>query len=73
MARHMGADKDTEKLIRAARRTWGHDSVSLTKGNHVRFLHPNGRDIFIGSLTGNVTSQRKLKAQLTKAGLPIGA
>lgn len=73
MAKHMGADKDTEKLIRLARKEWGYEAVSLTKSNHVRFLHPNGKDIFLASLTGSVTSQRKLRSQLKKAGLPIAA
>lgn len=66
MSRHTGADKDTEKMIRQARKQ-GWD-VSLTKGNHVKFVPPEGAIIF-GSLTGSVTSQRKLRAQLKKAGL----
>lgn len=68
MARNMGADKDTEKMIRAARKQ-GWD-VSLTKGNHVKFIPPNKSfGIIIGSLTGSVTSQRKLRHQLVRAGL----
>ena len=67
MSRHMGADKDTNKLIRAARKQgW---NVSLTNGNHVKFVPPGTGSIIFGSLTGSVTSQRKLRAQLQKAGV----
>jgi hypothetical protein len=66
----MGTDKDTEKLIRAARKQWGSDSVSITKGNHLKFVPPHkDQPIIIGSLTGTVTSRRKLHSQLRKAGL----
>lgn len=68
MGRLMGANKDTEKLIRRARKQWGADSVALTKGNHIKFLPPGG-SMIIGSLTGSVTSERKLTSQLKKAGL----
>jgi len=68
MARHTGADKDTEKLIRAARKQWGSDAVMITKGNHIKFVPPQG-DLIFGALTGCQTGQRKLKAQLRKAGL----
>lgn len=67
MGRHMGADKDTEKMIRQARKQ-GWD-VSLTRGNHVKFVPPHGGGIIFGSLTGSITGQRKLQAQLRKAGL----
>lgn len=67
MSRHMGANKDTEKLVRSARKQ-GWD-VSLTKGNHIKFVPPGNGGIIFGSLTGSVTSQRKLTAQLRKAGL----
>lgn len=67
MSRHTGADKDTEKLIRSARKQ-GWD-VSITRGNHVKFIPPHNGGIIFGSLTGSITGQRKLGAQLRKAGL----
>lgn len=67
MASSLGADKDTAKLIRAARKArW---EVSLTKGNHVKFIPPGEGSIIFGSLTGSVTSQKKLRSQLHKAGV----
>lgn len=67
MGKLTGADKDTEKLIRAARKQ-GWD-VSVTRGNHIKFVPPGCGGIIFGSLTGSVTGQRKLGAQLRKAGL----
>lgn len=69
MASNLGADKDTAKLMRLAKKTWGPQSVRLTKGNHIQFLPPHSRVIITGSLTGSVTSQRKLRSQLRKEGL----
>lgn len=66
-----GADKDTEKMIRVASRAWGRDSVRLTRGNHIQFRPPHSTTTIIGSLTGSVTSQRKLRAQLRKQGLAV--
>lgn len=68
MARHTGADKDTEVLIRKARKQgW---EVTITKGNHIKFVPANKEmSIIIGSLTGSVTGQRTLKRNLIKAGL----
>lgn len=67
----LGADKDTEKLVRIARKTWGQDAVRLTRGNHIQFFPPGSKQIILGALTGSVTSQRKLRGQLMKAGLPV--
>lgn len=67
MSKQMGADKDTNKLIRAARKQgW---EVSITKGNHVKFVPPGSGDIIFGALTGSITGQRMLKRQLQKAGV----
>lgn len=68
MARLSGADKDTEKLIRLARKQ-GWD-VSITKGNHIKFVPSDPQHgIIFGALTGSVTGQRKLRHQLRRAGL----
>ncbi|WP_156022946.1 hypothetical protein [Terracoccus sp. 273MFTsu3.1] len=71
MASNLGADKDTAKMMRAATKTWGKQSVRMTKSNHIQFLPPHSRIIITGSLTGSVTSQRKLRGQLRKAGLAV--
>lgn len=67
MGKRLGADKDTEKLIRAARR--GGWDVSVTGGNHVKFVPPHDGEIIFGSLTGCGPGQRKLRARLVKAGV----
>jgi len=68
MSKKFGADKDTEKLARLARRSgW---TVRLTRGNHLLFVAPSG-ERFVGSLTGCGTGQRKLQRSLMKAGLAV--
>lgn len=63
----LGTDKDIEKIAKAARRQgW---QVDITRGNHLRFRSPDGLQTIIGSLSGNVTSNKKLKSQLMKAGV----
>lgn len=71
MAGKFGADKDTEKMVRVARKAWGQDAVRLTRGNHIQFFPPGNSQIILGALTGSVTSQRKLRGQLRKAGLAV--
>jgi hypothetical protein len=67
MGRHLGADKDTEKLVRAARKCgW---TVSVTGGNHLKFTPPGSGHIIFGALTGCGPGQRKLRAALVKAGV----
>ena len=67
MGTRLGADKDTEKLVRAARRSgW---RVSVTGGNHLKFMPPDGGQILFGALTGCGPGQRKLKMALMKAGV----
>jgi predicted RNA binding protein YcfA (HicA-like mRNA interferase family) len=69
MSHNFGADKDTEKLIRAARKQgW---EVRLTKGNHIQFLPPNSREIVVASLTGSIRSQRHLRHNLSRAGMAL--
>lgn len=66
MAR-LGTDKDIQRLVRAAEREgW---AVSVTGGNHIRFRSPDGFTTIIGSMSGGVTSNKKLKSQLLKAGV----
>lgn len=65
----VGADKETEKLVKAARKA-GWD-VSVTGGNHIKFLPPNGEDAVIAGLTGGGYALPKLKNQLKKRGLHI--
>jgi predicted RNA binding protein YcfA (HicA-like mRNA interferase family) len=46
--------------------------VEATRNNHVRFLSPDGKHMFIASTTaGSSGAMSKLKAQLRKAGLPL--
>lgn len=68
----LGASKDIEKVAKAARRQkW---TVTVTGGNHIRWLSPNGKDIVISGLTGstgNDAGWRKSLTQLKRAGLHI--
>ena len=67
MGTRVGADKDTEKLVRSARRRgW---LVTVTGGNHLRFQPPDGGRILFGSLTGCGPGQLKLRRALGKAGV----
>jgi hypothetical protein len=66
--RHMGTDKDTEKLVRIARKQdW---RVELTRGNHLLFVSPSGERI-LGGLTSSGGGQRRLRYALIKAGLVV--
>lgn len=67
--KRLGADKDTEKLVRAARRAWGENSVRLTSGNHIMFYPPGSGQIVTASLTGSTSGQRKLRLTLRRFGL----
>lgn len=67
MGKSLGANKDIEKLARAARKQgW---TVEVTRGNHVKFIPPDGGRFHIGSLTGCQSGDKKFAAQLKKAGL----
>ena len=52
---NLGINKDLEPLARRCRKA-GWD-VGVTKGNHVRWVAPDG-EVFITSLTGRSTSAR---------------
>lgn len=66
----LGADKDVEKLAKKARAEgW---EVTVTGGNHIKWLAPNGKDMVISGLTGsrgNDAGWRKALTQLKRAGL----
>lgn len=64
-----GTNKETEKLIRFAR-SEGWD-VSITRGNHIKFLSPNGVDMVIGGMTPNTSGVLQLRRRLKMAGLSI--
>lgn len=67
MSKRFGANKDTEKLIQRARRQgW---KVEMTRGNHIKFLPPNGGDIIIGGLTSCNSGVLQLQKRLRRAGL----
>lgn len=68
MGRSLGANKDIEKFIRAARKQWGPDSVKVTGGNHLKFMPPEGPPIF-GGLTACGPGVKKFMSALRKAGL----
>jgi len=61
MSKRVGTDKDVEKLIKIARK---HNVVvEITKGNHLKWVAPNGQIYFCG-LTSSGNSQvvvRKVK------------
>lgn len=70
MARHLGTDKDIEKLARQARKQgW---AVELTRNNHVRWVSPDkDQDIIIGGLTSCKSGTKQLQKRLKKAGLVL--
>lgn len=64
-----GANKDTEKLIRLAKKQgW---SVEITRGNHLKFLPPSGGDFIISGLTMSHSGILQTKKRLVKAGLRL--
>lgn len=63
---NFGANKDVEKIIRIARKQ-GWD-VQMTKGNHIKFIPPNG-DFIISGLSMRDSGVLQLKKRLKKAGL----
>jgi hypothetical protein len=65
----LGADKEIEQVAKKARKAnW---EVSITGGNHIKWLSPNGEDIVISGLTGCGPGWIKAKNQLKRAGLHI--
>lgn len=70
MGRLLGTDKETERLIRAARRDgW---EVSITGSGHIRFRSPDpGVPLIFGSLTTSTHGARALRRDLAKAGLEV--
>lgn len=68
MAKHLGTDKETEKLRRIAEKNgW---KVTVTGGNHLKWAPPNGEPYFCG-LTAGGYALPKLKNELKKRGLNI--
>lgn len=69
MAR-VGASKDIEKLVKAARKQgW---EVTVTGGNHLRFVPPDkSMPIVHGALTGTGPGIVKLRTQLRRSGLSV--
>ena len=66
MSKHLGANKDIEKLARKARKAgW---TVEITGNNHVRFTNPTGQTI-VGGLTTCGPGVKKFSSQLRRAGL----
>jgi hypothetical protein len=69
MSKRLGADKEIEKVAKAARKAkW---DVSITGGNHIRWNNPQGETVCISGLTGATPGWIKAKNQLKKAGLHI--
>lgn len=64
-----GANKETEKMIRIAKREgW---NVEVTRGNHLKFLPPNNGPIIIAGLTSNTSGVLQTRKRLRKAGLNV--
>jgi len=70
MGKGYGADKDTEKLIRLAKKQgW---SIEVTGGNHLKWLPPTkSQDLVISGLTMNTSGILQTKKRLKKAGLNV--
>jgi hypothetical protein len=68
MAKRLGTDKDTQKLLNAAEKQgW---TISITKGNHIKCVPPTkDGQILIGALTGTPTGMKKFRASLMKQGV----
>jgi hypothetical protein len=65
----LGADKEIEKAARKARKEdW---EVTVTGGNHIRWVDPDGKVVCISGLTGAGPGWVKAKNQLKKSGLHI--
>jgi 2-keto-3-deoxy-galactonokinase len=65
----VGADKEIEKVVKKARKDkW---TVTVTGGNHIRWVDPKGDTVCISGLTGATPGWIKAKNQLKKAGLHI--
>jgi 2-keto-3-deoxy-galactonokinase len=63
----IGADKEIEKLVKKARKdNW---DVTVTGGNHIKWVDPDGNTVCISGLTGSTPGWVKAKNQLKKAGL----
>lgn len=60
-------DTDIEKIARQARKTgW---TVTVTGGNHVKWISPNKEITLTSGLTANTRSWANFKVLLRKAGL----
>lgn len=65
----LGADKEIEKLAKKARKDgW---EVTVTGGNHIKWVDPDGILVVVSGLTGSNPGWIKAKNQLKKAGLHI--
>lgn len=68
MAKHLGTDKETEKLRRIAEKAdW---KVTVTGGNRIKWEPPNG-DIYFSGLTAGGYALPKVRSALKKRGLNI--
>jgi hypothetical protein len=69
MSQRLGADKEIEKVAKAARKQkW---KVEITGGNHIKWITPDGKVASVSGLTGSTPGWIKAKNQLKKAGLHI--
>lgn len=69
MSRHLGANKEIEKIARIARKQgW---TVSVTGGNHLKFVPPQGGMPIFGGLTACGPGAKKFARTLQKAGLRL--
>lgn len=67
MARSLGANKEVEKIARKAKKQgW---EVTVTGGNHLKFVPPGGGQPVFGGLTTCGPGMKKFIAHLRKAGL----
>jgi len=69
MGRHLGSNKEIEKLARLARKQgW---TVEVTRANHLKFLPPGGGKPVFGGLTSCQTGVKKFTHSLKRAGLVV--
>lgn len=70
MGRHLGTDKDIEKLARKARQQgW---EVHITGKNHLKWIPPQkDQPIIIGGLSSCRSGVSQLQRRLARAGLSL--
>lgn len=70
MSRHLGSDKDVEKLRRIAER--GGFQVFVTGNNHLKWRTPDGTKTFVTALSfGDKRRIKKLEKFLRENGLDV--